>query len=387
MREWQKRLLLEAGSISQRIRGLAMISHGIVPNLVLSRRVLDKMAAAARKYIEDETGEAMVGLVLPRDERDPDGLPTIYVLDTISPDESAVRQLHTFQQGDDRQDEIIWWLEENWRFSRRKGRGPDGRPLADKWQQPLSYLGDWHKQPGYMIAPSGGDLMTALHWLDDEENNMDYLLVPILTLDHPATTIASQSPVNYVLIPQDDESSIRVDWWYIHRSVRMFQPIHPLIMHDEDLPALTPYPWHLVNETRFDMEYDRLSAGSLLLALVLWDTDGDLPLEICFMAIRPGLDRALLLVTNWNYPQSAPALYTAPLARVDPTENLHDVFNELWEQATLLEVPGWRWDPERTLLDYVHAAERHLGVRQDAAAPAGGPGPDGAPDETPEDES
>ncbi|MEP7291420.1 MAG: hypothetical protein ABI835_06530, partial [Chloroflexota bacterium] len=60
-----------------------------VPNLVVARRVIDKMTAAARYSIEDETGEAMVGLVVPGTYTN--GIPTLYVLDTISPDDSAIR--------------------------------------------------------------------------------------------------------------------------------------------------------------------------------------------------------------------------------------------------------------------------------------------------------
>ena len=58
-----------------------------VPNLVMAQRVLDKMAVASRHYIEDETGEAMVGLIAPGTHTN--GIPTLYVLDTISPDSSA----------------------------------------------------------------------------------------------------------------------------------------------------------------------------------------------------------------------------------------------------------------------------------------------------------
>ena len=91
------------------------------PNLVVAHRVLDRMLSAAQHHIEDETGEAMVGLIVPGGH--PDGVPTLYVLDTISPDETALRQYHTFQQGDERQDELIWWLQENWR---------DTPPCADR---------------------------------------------------------------------------------------------------------------------------------------------------------------------------------------------------------------------------------------------------------------
>src|SRR5688572_1411144 len=88
-----------------------------VPNLVIAQRVVEKMVEIARTYAQDETGEAMVGLVVPGTHTN--GIPTLYVLDTISPDATAVRELHTFQQGDARQDELIYWLQENWRSDRK----------------------------------------------------------------------------------------------------------------------------------------------------------------------------------------------------------------------------------------------------------------------------
>ena len=112
-----KLMQLEIEFLRKRLRGMAMISRGIVPNLVLSNRAVKKMLSAASQYLADETGEAMLGFIVENDT--PEGLPTIYVLDTISPDETAIRRSHTFQQGDALQDEIIWWLQENWHFPSR----------------------------------------------------------------------------------------------------------------------------------------------------------------------------------------------------------------------------------------------------------------------------
>ena len=87
----------------------------------------------------------------------------------------------------------------------RRKKQPRGlfKPKQE-WDVPLRYLGDWHKQPGYMIAPSGGDLQTALDWLYDPENNADWLLVPIVTLDHPATVDTDSATVNYTVVPMGD---------------------------------------------------------------------------------------------------------------------------------------------------------------------------------------
>jgi hypothetical protein len=339
-----------------------MPKRGIIPNLVVSQRVIDKMSAAARHYLEDETGEAMVGLVMPGTNTN--GVPTIYVLDTISPDESAVRQLHTFQQGDERQDELIWWLQENWRIHREKRRESYGSAQQGKWDAPLSYLGDWHKQPGFMVAPSGGDLLTALDWLDDPDNDMDALLVPIVTLDHPATTGYSQALVNYVTTPMGEGTLLRVDWWYIHRDIRVFQPINPTIYPADQLPGLVGYPWHLVDHDRASRELGRLQKDNLFVSLLLWDIDDQLPLEICFMMARQGAERVLIIGTYLDYPDTPPVARSAPFANMGPEDDIYDVFEDLWQQSEKLsDPPGWQWTPDKMLIDYVRALEDAHGLR------------------------
>jgi hypothetical protein len=338
-----------------------MATRATVPNLVLAQRVIDKMTSAAQRYIEDETGEAMIGVITPGEHTN--GVATIYVLDTISPDESAVRQLHTFQQGDERQDELIWWLQENWHVQREKRRGSYGSANNAKWDVPLRYLGDWHKQPGFMIAPSHGDLMTALDWLDDD-NGMDALLVPIVTLDHPATLGESTATVNYIMVPTDDGTNLRVDWWYIHRDVRAFQAINPVVYPDEQLPGLTQYPWHLVNEAWASTEFARLQADNLFLSVILWDTDDKLPLEICLLMARQGSPKVLIITTHWNFPDSPPTARVAPMVSMDANDDIYDVFEDLWVKSEPVADPtDWDWTKERTLLDYVHTIETSLGLR------------------------
>lgn len=321
-----------------------------VPNLVVARRVIDKMMAAARFHIEDETGEAMVGLVVPGTHTN--GIPTLYILDTISPDSSAIRQLHTFQQGDERQDELIWWLQENWQQSRKPGT---------KWDVPLRYLGDWHKQPGYMIAPSGGDLLTALNWIDDPDNGMDFLLAPIVTLGHPHTIGVSNAMTNFQMLPQTDGTALRVDFWYIDSSSRVFMPITPAVYPNDQLPELVAYPWHLASEGRFSEEMRALEDDDLFISLVLYDADEAPPLEVCFLTARVGGDKLLILITAADYPQTAPKARVAPFLQMQPDEDMYEVFEKAWSESIPVEyAPDWM--PEMTLLDYVHALEAHLGI-------------------------
>lgn len=345
-----------------------MSSRFNVPNLVIAQRVIDKMASAAKHFIQDETGEAMIGVLTPGPNAS--GIPTLYVLDTISPDETAVRELHTFQQGDERQDEILWWLRENWHVQREKYRGSSGNALQARWDVPLRYLGDWHKQPGFMIAPSGGDLMTALAWLDDPDNNMDFLLAPIVTLGHPTTTQEESALVNYLVVPMDAGSAMRVDFWYIHRDIRLFQPITPVIYPNDQIPGLTQYPWHLVNEDRATLEFTRFDQNNMVYSMTLSDTDDQLPLEVCITAARPTGKRIFLIATAWNYPEVEPKIRLTPFVSMDADETIADVFDEWWDQAEPAPRPkNWRWTPDLNLIDYIEAIEATLGY-QSSDAPA-----------------
>ncbi|MCY4072558.1 MAG: hypothetical protein OXG60_14790 [Chloroflexi bacterium] len=358
-----KLMQLEIEFLRKRLRGMAMISRGIVPNLVLSKRAVKKMLSAASQYLADETGEAMLGFIVENDT--PEGLPTIYVLDTISPDETAIRRSHTFQQGDALQDEIIWWLQENWHFHRERYRGSE--VLPDRFDVPLRYLGDWHKQPGSMIQPSHGDLMTALSWLDDDDLGMDYLLVPIVTVGYAQIIGESDLAVNYITVPMDNGTDMRVDWWYIHRDVRVFQPVHPQIVEEDVLPQMMKYAWHVVLPDRLTSETLAMADDGLLVRTLFYECDGEVPLEFCFFAIRQGARSFLLFVTQHDYPHARPRAYSAPftsdLDLMDPVAT----FQKLWAVAEPIEdPPDWEWSSDKYLVDYVVAIEVALGLRQPA---------------------
>jgi hypothetical protein len=348
---------------------LSSILHRGIPNLVVSQRVIDKMAEAARSFIEDETGEAMVGLVAPGGL--PTAVPTLYVLDTIAPDDSAVRQFHTFQQGDERQDELIWWLQENWHTYRQRHQDKEDKPLATKWDVPLRYLGDWHKQPGDMIQPSQGDLMTARRWIEDPDNHMEFLLAPIVTVGYAPSEVNQQSgSTNFVAVSQG-ETSMRVDFWYIDRKNRDFMPITPTIYPAAQLPGLPEYPWHLTDEERFKSEYGLLGRDGMFTSLVLWDADGKPPLEICFLTARVGSDKVLILVTPWNYPKANPTARVAPFVHLGDNQDIYDAFESMWKQSQpVADPPDWTWAEGRHLLDYVYALEDSLGMRRPSVAKA-----------------
>lgn len=325
------------------------MSEGIIPNLIVSQRVINKMAKAAARFQQDETGEALVGTLLPGTLTN--GVPTLYVLDTIPPDEAEVmREAYAFAHGGESQYEVFTWLMENWDTNKaaRESAGV-------KFDAPLAHIGDWHKQPGFMIAPSGGDLASAAGLLAENES-IERWLAPIVTLHHPPT-LKEGASVNYVTVPDGQGGLTRIDFWIIDRKARAFRPITPVVYPESRLPDLAPLPWHLEDQARLSIEVGQLEhEGWLVSPIVLWDTDLKAPLEICFMLGRKGSETLLLLATPHDFPKSPPQAYVAPFVPLGRDEEIHDAFEKAWRDADPLPGPdGFVWTEETYLIDYVSA--------------------------------
>ncbi|MCY4022414.1 MAG: hypothetical protein OXF32_03090 [Anaerolineaceae bacterium] len=341
--------------------GMSPPETTILPNLVVAQRVLDKMAEAARAWQADETGEALVGLVEPGLHTN--GVPGIYLLDTIAPDESALRDAHTFQQGDPHQDELLWWLQENWRARRLRG------DLPPKWDVPLRYLGDWHKQPGGMTRPSIGDLRTARAWLRDADNGMDFLLAPIVTSCLPDPGPAP----NRIRV----DGQTRVDFWYLQRRQRDFNSIPAAVYQDGQLPRLGAGPWHLRNPQRLDHELDRLlEAGFVPSPLVFLDLLDHSQLDVCFLLGRPGAEQLFLVATPPDYPAHAAEFRTTAYMDLDDESALHDRFLQRWRDAQpLVLTSDGSQAGDRLLAGQIEELERsaNLGTVPVATPPGAGP--------------
>jgi len=328
-------------------------SRQAAPRVIVAERVLRKMAAGAARYLDEETAESLVGLVIDAPER---GEPDIYVLDTIPPDPAHIeRHVYAVAQGDDWQDEVLYWLAINWRRFRERRRASYGNALAAKWDAPLRYLGDWHKHPGDMFWPSQGDLDTALGILHDADSDMPHLLVPIVTLHPPDEPEAN---TGYALYTNgEDGTRIRVDFWYLRRGMRAFIEAKTEGQSDQVLPAVPPLGWHLRDRERFQREHDLLIGDGLAVSVTEHDADELPPMEVCFLVGRMGGTHVLILVTYKDYPARRPDMRVAPMLRLEPDE---DMFDRLWAESRPLdkaELPDWAWSPDRTLLELVRAVE------------------------------
>ncbi len=344
--------------------------------VIVARRVVEKMVRGALQYPDIETGEALVGLAVPLQGH---AEPQIYILDTIPPGPTAVREWGMFAQGGDWQGDVLHWLHVNWETLRAQRRGSYGQALAAKWDAPLQYVGDWHKQPGAMVAPSSGDARTARSLIADPEARVEQLVAPIVTLYRLASGAPAQgsdaensgapdvpSPVNMpplaanTLLELRDQQgwAVRIDFWYMSARARRFAPIVPHVWDNDRLPSLPPIAWHLAHPERFNREYTLLTEAGYQVDAVRWDADGRSPLEICFALYRPGTTGVVLLITSADYPATMPAVRIAPLVRVAEGE---DMFEKLYAASRSLlptELPSWPWNAKRTLVELaLHAEE------------------------------
>lgn len=325
------------------------------PRVVLAQRVVRNMAKGAALYPDEETAEALVGLIIHNES----GVPDFYVLDTIAPEQSAIeREGYMVEQGDEYQEDVMYWYAINWKIFREQRQGSYGNARAGKWNAPLRYLGDWHKQPGTMFWPSQGDLETAKSIVHDEANDMPDLIAPIVTIA-PEWDDDQDPPGDEfdVYAVQQDGPTIRINFWYLNRDMREFIAARPEVLADDLLPRMPSMSWHLTNYIRFEQEHNQLTADGLAVSVVEWDADNIPPLEVCFMVGRMGSKEVIILVTQKDYPETPPTVRTAPMIEVEEGE---DMFEKLWAESSPYDVPNFVWTPDLMLLDLVRAVEESL---------------------------
>ncbi|NDJ78076.1 MAG: hypothetical protein GYB65_17650 [Chloroflexi bacterium] len=363
------------------------------PRIVFAQRVIDKIVRGALLYPDPETGESMIGLVVPQVGH---AEPAIYVLDTIAPAGDAVRTFGMFEQGDDWQADVFNWLHKNWEVFRELRRSSYGSALAGKWDVPLMYVGDWHKQPGDMIDPSGGDEQTARLIIADADHTTENVVAPIATMyplvgqapaadgagEGDGTASAPDAAAEYmppgfphegneqvIMVKREEEGwLVRIDFWFMGKNDRRFTRATPVVWPDERLPQLPPVAWYLQHTKRFNQEYNLLIDAGYLVNMAEWDADGKPPYEICFSLYRPGSYHVIIVVTPAEYPKRQPAVRVAPLVRGE--ENV-DMFEKLYaasEPVMTAQLPDWPWDSKRTLLELVLHVEGTLKKDKDTAS-------------------
>lgn len=294
-----------------------------MPKVTLTRRVLEKMFTASLEHMDIETGEAMVGITMMSTKSK---LPTMFILDTVSPVKNTVRQWAKFEQGDDWQGAIFNWWYENWEMYRELRRGSYGNAVMAKWDLPLQHLGDWHKQPDGMIHPSGGDMRTAQRLM--KELKLDFLLMPIVTFEESLEPITTPN----TLAIATHARRMRIDFWWVKRRSNSFDPVYPILESNGGIPRLPEVVWWLANPEQFDAQVGGMEAMGLeVMDIVSWSANGRPPLDTCFIIYRPGNRQVWIAITPANYPAKMPQWRSAPIVR---PENDDDLFAALYKAST-----------------------------------------------------
>lgn len=324
-----------------------------IARVYVARRVFERMVQAAVRHPEDETGEALVGLMIPNDSASNRNAPhKLYLLDTIAPGADAVREWAMFEQGSQWQDDVFQWYYENWELYRQLRRASYGKAVAAKWDVPLRYLGDWHKQPG-MVQPSRGDFRTAKRFMKAQQ--LEYMVTPIVTFAHEVPA-DDKLQANTTLVESATlAATIRIDYWIIYNNGSRFERVQPVLVENEDLPRLPPLPWHLADPERFGRELDKLEAdGIKVLDIVQRKMRQHPPLDTCLVLHRTGAQFAMIAITGPLYPHRCPDWRVAPLLRPRGDE---DFFELLYRVSSPIAdvLPGWT--SEDSLLDAAHALE------------------------------
>lgn len=344
------------------------------PTLTLAQRVVDKIIKNALIY-RTETGEALVGFAVPQEGK---GEPDLYVIDTIAPDESAVRESARFLNGDTLQDDVMLWWSHNWKRLRKLSQDGVGNPLEAKFDLPLKHLGDWHKHPGDMVEPSGGDAMTARRQVAEDENQTPQIVVLLATIWDRYSAAAAQAADKIADDPEqsfphwiqaEGDTMVRLDGWYMSRAYRHFTRLPVVIVPDSSLPALIALPWNLKDVERFHREVFSLRDEGFTVQVDYVDADDKMPLEICVGLYRPGEPYFYMVVTGADYPAQRPMLRTVPASRIAEIPDGADAFLALWPYATPISsaaYPDWAWTDTRTILELVEAVAARLPEKADS---------------------
>jgi hypothetical protein len=357
-----------------------------LPRATFAQRMIDKIVANALIY-ETETGESLIGFALRQDGR-PE--PDLYVLDTIAPDSSAVRTSAYFEQGDDLQGDIFNWFYDNWETMRARMRTINSDGALPKWDAPLCYLGDWHKHPGTLVQPSWGDTSTAREHINDRRAGTPQLLVVLATLweqayfetdseiDEAEDDLLEddETPEEFkpeggegqpILVPVDSRWLVRIDVWYMSRTIRRFTRLTPLVVPNADLPELPPLSWHLAQPERLRSEVESLSQAGYAVSLEQYDTDRVPPLEICLSLARRGSQYVIIAITEPDYPAHMPRIRLTPMSALRDLPETANLFDRLWNASQPLAqsaYPLWSWTENHRLIDLVREVEAHLAERR-----------------------
>lgn len=338
----------------------------VIDKIYIRKSVLDAMILGAWEYPNLETGEALVGVVPPYQEDEigaerASNEQAVYILGTIAPNESTIREWGTVQMGDEDQFDRFLWLAENWYEDHLQN---------ERWGQlSLQHLGDWHKQPSRMTVPSRGDYQSAKEILRDVHWRLPFILQPIVTLPNEVNQLYDREKHDDFLMHTDDRGRQgRVDFWYLSKSLRRYEkPTNVEVVSEEAnevLPELAQIPWNLSDQQRMDFEEFSLENDRRNFEALYFNTDGIPPLEYCLVVeLSDGINH-VLVATQFDFPMRPPVAWYIEMRPEQEAEGLLERVRDAWpSREPIGPAPGWRWSSDTSISTYIGMIEMQLDVK------------------------
>ena len=331
-----------------------------IDKVVMHQAVLGSMVKSAWEFPHLETGEALIGVVSSTDPsiiegEQMSGSVVVYILKTIAPNDSTIREWGTVQMGDEEQFDCFLWLADNWYEDFRDD---------EFWGRfTLQHLGDWHKHPSKMIAPSRGDYQSAREILRDVHWGLPFILQPIITLaDGRLVEEASNQEEDCIFYTDPLGRAIRIDFWYLSKLQRSYEKLsHVEVVSadfDDALPELAPLPWNLLDLQRMDYEEYSLQADGRNYEALYFNTDGVTPLEYCLFLPSSEGKKHILVATPYDYPKQPPVGWILNLKPEIESHGLIEQIREAWPTREVVKpAPDWRWSPKTSISALIEQIE------------------------------
>jgi hypothetical protein len=244
---------------------------------------LESIAATAGS-VDSETGGPLIGTVQP--SWHPEGRRLIVsILATVSPG-PGLRASHA---------------------SVRLGQPGDGERAASglRWWRSvtgldLRHLGDWHKHPSGLAAPSGGDRATARRIRSETASPVWLTAIAVGGHEQRRNVAAADHQIRL----RGCSDSWDEICFYRETGRLGLAPVR-VFVEALAIPSLPPLPWHVLDPVRFSAECRLLHAGGFAIEI---EPSAAEPLGLA-LRLRDDSRPAVTLITGPSYPSTAPLLF------------------------------------------------------------------------------
>ena len=300
------------------------------PLVSITRQAVFQMVDEALKYQDIETAWGLYGLIFPHEIALVTG-----ILRASSSD--IVRHYATTTLGGDRQAEAVRWLSSNHKILKKMRASPEDARFA------FLFKGHSHHKLG-VDSYSAQDHASILEAV--EQDGLEIAIGPLVTL-------ATKGPnINYPAswkgtIVADQSQRVWLRFYYLSRSmldanIRRAKLIDPILVDANDVPIVPPLGWQFTNEDDYLEQLRHLKGYGCQVQVIFREIQNGPPFEIQFLITKPQWRGMLSIVTNWDFPKTAPTFQVLNPAKESSETGDYDVATDLPE--------GLLWNPGDDLI-------------------------------------